>query len=163
MLVVGYETRICIICGEIVQTSELSLVHNITLAPQASRALWVSREMYFFTSQIIFLTLNFSTIWLVGCWLMLATQRWKRNCEYTTCTCSCLVFNCSSSLQCLVTVPRDGEERSREAPDAVEPGSDSLQRPDEKENHHTMEDILIPVTSHNCTPLCTRTHCVHYI
>ena len=58
-------------------------------------------ESIFFNSQIIPLTLNVSTIWLVGCWLMLATQRWNRNWVYSRITlalvtlrwCQCHVVN----------------------------------------------------------------------
>ena len=34
---------------------------------------------FFFTKQTLFLKSKFLTIWLVGCWLTLATQRWNRN------------------------------------------------------------------------------------
>ena len=60
----------------------LGLVHNITLAPRASRG---SRKS-FFTSQIASPTLNFSIIWLVGHWLMLATLHWNRNRVYSSVT-----------------------------------------------------------------------------
>ena len=43
-------------------------------------------EKSFFTSQIASLTLNFSTIRLVGRWLMLATLRWNRNQVYSSVT-----------------------------------------------------------------------------
>ena len=43
-------------------------------------------KKYFFTSQILFLVSNFSTIWLVECWLMLAMQRWNRNRVYSSVT-----------------------------------------------------------------------------
>ena len=49
-------------------------------------ALWASWEKVFFTTQIISLTLNFSTIWLVGCWLTLVTQCWNRNRVYSSIT-----------------------------------------------------------------------------
>ena len=39
----------------------------------------VTGKSILFTSQIASLTLNFSTVWLVGRWLMLATLRWNRN------------------------------------------------------------------------------------
>ena len=42
--------------------------------------------MYFFTSQILFLTLNFLTFWLVEHWLTLATQCWNRNQVYSSVT-----------------------------------------------------------------------------
>ena len=45
----------------------------------------VTRKV-FFTSQIIFLVLNFSTVWSVGCWLMLTTQLWNRNWVYSSIT-----------------------------------------------------------------------------
>ena len=50
------------------------------LVPQASQ------EKYVFNSQILFLTLNISTIWLVGRWLMLVMQRWNRNQVYSSVT-----------------------------------------------------------------------------
>ena len=43
-------------------------------------------EKSFFTSQIASLTLNFSTISLVGNWLTLATLRWNRNRVYSSVT-----------------------------------------------------------------------------
>ena len=52
-------------------------VHNITLE------LWASwEESIFFTSQILFLMSNFSTVRLVGRWLTLTMQRWNRNRVY---------------------------------------------------------------------------------
>ena len=36
-------------------------------------------KKYFFNSKIVSLALNFSTIWLVGCWLTLTMLRWNRN------------------------------------------------------------------------------------
>ena len=59
----------------------LSLVHSMTLALRAS---W--KRLFFFTSQILFLTLNFLTIWLVGCWLTLATHHWNINRVYFSIT-----------------------------------------------------------------------------
>ena len=44
----------------------------------------VKGKNIFFTSQIGSLMLNFSTIWLVGCWLTLATIRWNRNQVYSS-------------------------------------------------------------------------------
>ena len=55
----------------------------MTLAPQVS---WASRKKVFLTRQIASLTLNFSTIWLVGRWLMLSTLRWNRNRVYSSVT-----------------------------------------------------------------------------
>ena len=43
-------------------------------------------EKVFFISQIASLTLHFSTIWLVGCWLTLSTLRWNRNRVYSSIT-----------------------------------------------------------------------------
>ena len=56
------------------------------LVPWASQASCVSRENYFFTSQIVFLTLNFLKIWLVRHWVTLATQCWNRNQVYSSIT-----------------------------------------------------------------------------
>ena len=44
------------------------------------------RKKYFFTSQTASLKLNFSTIWLVGHWLMTAMQCWNRNPVYFSVT-----------------------------------------------------------------------------
>ena len=60
---------------------DLSLVHNIMLEPWVSQESWASWESIF-SSQILFLMSNFSTIWLVGRRLTLATQCWKRNRVY---------------------------------------------------------------------------------
>ena len=61
------------------------------LAPRASQVSWTSRVLWasrksLFTSQIASLMLNFSTVWLVGCWLTLATLRWNRNQVYSSIT-----------------------------------------------------------------------------
>ena len=46
------------------------------------------REKYFFTSQILFLMLNFLTIWLVGhWWLMLAMKHLKKKSSLFQCHC----------------------------------------------------------------------------
>ena len=41
---------------------------------------------YFFTNQILFLSLNFLTVLLVGCWITLAMQCWNRNRVYSSVT-----------------------------------------------------------------------------
>ena len=43
-------------------------------------------EKIFFTSNILVLMLNFSTTWLVGHWLMLATQHWNKYRVYSSIT-----------------------------------------------------------------------------
>ena len=56
---------------------ELSRVHNMTLAP------WASREKLFFHQSNCIPDV---TIWLVGHWLMLTTLRWSRNQVYSSIT-----------------------------------------------------------------------------
>ena len=53
----------------------LSLVRNYIVSKVS-----VTGKSFFFTSEIVSLTLNFSTIWLIECWLiMLLTQHRNRN------------------------------------------------------------------------------------
>ena len=57
----------------------LSLVHNYITSKVS-----ITEKSIFFTSQIASLTLNFSTIWLIECWLMLVTQHQNRNRVYSS-------------------------------------------------------------------------------
>ena len=59
----------------------LSLVHNY-IASKVS----VTGKRIFFTGETVSLTLNFLTIWLIECWLMLVTQQQNRNRVYSRVT-----------------------------------------------------------------------------
>ena len=79
---------------QLMRHSILGLVHNMMLALQAtSRASWASWKSLFFTSQIASLVLNFSTIWLVGRWLTLATLHWNRR-VYSSITPTLTMLRC---------------------------------------------------------------------
>ena len=71
----------------------LSLVHNMMLELQALQVMSVT-EKSFFTSQILFLMSNFSTVWLVECWLTLATQHWNRNRVYSSVIPTLVMLHC---------------------------------------------------------------------
>ena len=77
-----YGTTVDSSCTHQCSPTEYRLVHNNYDAGATSVTSFMSitgKTVFFFTSQILFLMLNFSTIWLVGRWLTLATQRWNRN------------------------------------------------------------------------------------